>query len=107
MNVLPSARPHHGFVVQATEIPSAFIHRLEATGIATMTARTVDGLYFEPVASVARVMAAFRAAGIAAEAVRRAGATPSWHFTAMGASGARGRLANSRTAEWLPTLPAA
>ncbi|MBA4181530.1 MAG: hypothetical protein C0506_13150 [Anaerolinea sp.] len=107
MNAFPSALPHRGFVVEAPEIPAAFIHRLEATGLATMLARTVDGLYFEPVISVARVLAAFRAAGIPVESVRRGGTTPSWHHSARPAAGARQRLGNARSAEWLPTLPAA
>ena len=107
MNAMPSTLPHRGFVAEAAEIPSAFIHRLEATGLATMTARTVDGLYFEPAISLSRVMAAFRAAGLHVESVRRGGTTPSWHASARPAAESRLRLTNSRSAEWLPTLPAA
>ena len=96
-----------GFVVSAGNIPAGFGAFLEREGLAGMTSRTIDGMYFEPRVGVTAILEAFERAGVHIEGVRRSGTAPHWQEAARCAGGARMRLRNRRAAEWLPTLPAA
>jgi hypothetical protein len=98
--------PNRGFVVEADPVPAALVQWLERSGVATLAARTVDGVYVEPSISISRVLAVMRDEGLKIENVRRAGATPSWHWS-RSATGTRQRLGNPLSPAWLPTLPAA
>ena len=96
-----------GYVVESPNIPTGFGAFLEREGLAGMTARTLDGMYLEPRVPMATLFHAFERAGTKVEGVRRAGQPIDWHLTARAAAGMRMRLGNRRSAEWLPTLPAA
>jgi hypothetical protein len=102
----PSSSPR-GYVVASQNIPHGFGAHLERAGLAGMTARTVDGMYFEPRVPLTAVFAAFDRCGIQVHGVRRAGGQRSWRESARPAWRSRDRLANRQSAEWLPTLPAA
>ena len=96
-----------GFVIESATIPAGFTAFLEREGLAGMTARTIDGVYLEPRVPLATVLQAFERVGARVLGVRRAGQPLDWHATARASAGARMRLANRRSAEWLPTSPAA
>jgi hypothetical protein len=96
-----------GFVLSSGAIPAGFGAYLEREGLAAMTSRTIDGMYFEPRVAMTTVMEAFERAGVHIEGVRRSGTAPHWQEGARCAGGAMMRLQNRRAAEWLPTLPAA
>jgi hypothetical protein len=96
-----------GFVLSAGNIPAGFGAYLEREGLAAMTSSTIDGMYFEPRVGMTTVLKAFERAGVHIEGVRRSGTAPHWQERARCAGGAMMRLHNRRSAEWLPTLPAA
>ncbi len=96
-----------GFVIESANIPAGFGAHLERSGLAGMTARTVEGLYLEPRVPLASILRAFERTGAQIGGVRRAGSPPDWHVSARAAAGAQMRLRNCRAAEWLPTLPPA
>lgn len=97
--------PTHGFVVEAEAVPATLTAYLERSGIAVLAARTVDGVYVEPAVSLDQVLTVMKEKGLKVQDVRRAGATPSWHWS-RSAQGARLRMANPLSPAWLPTLPA-
>jgi hypothetical protein len=97
--------PTHGFVVETDPVPAMLTRYLERSGTAVLAARTVDGVYVEPTVSLDRVLAVMKDKGLQVRNVRRAGATPSWHWS-RSAVGARQRLTNPLSPAWLPTLPA-
>ncbi len=96
-----------GFIIESSTIPAGFAAYLERRGLAGMVSRTVEGMYLEPRAPLGTVLRAFEATGATVTGFRRAGQAPDWHVTARAAAGAQMRLRNMRSAEWLPTLPAA
>lgn len=96
-----------GYIIESANIPAGFGEFLERKGLAGMTARTVDGMYLEPRVALATIFQAFERTGSSINGVRRAGQKPDWHVTARASAGAQMRLRNSRSAVWLPTLPAA
>jgi hypothetical protein len=102
-----TSRLPRGFVVGAGTIPAGFGAYLEREGLAGMTSRTIDGMYFEPRQELTTVLEAFERAGVHIEGLRRSGTAPNWQEGARCAGGAMMRLHNRRAAEWLPTLPAA
>jgi hypothetical protein len=99
--------PHRGFIVELDNIPMEFLARLEREGLASMTARTVDGVYLEPRTNLASIIDLIERAGATVHGFRAAGAQASWHQGARPAASSRQRLTNRRSAVWLPTLPAA
>lgn len=99
--------PSRGFIIESTNIPAGFGAHLERTGLAGMTARTLDGMYLEPRVALGEVLGAFERTGARVNGVRRAGQRADWHSSVRAAAGSRMRLANMRAAEWLPTFPAA
>jgi hypothetical protein len=107
MNTPPTRIASRGYIVEAPNIPQGFGAHLERSGLAGMTSRTADGLYFEPRAPMAALFAAFERCGVRVAAVRRAGGAPCWQSGARPAWRSRDRLANRHAAEWLPTLPCA
>lgn len=107
MSTSPLSIASRGYIVQAAAIPQGFAAHLQREGLAGLTARTTDGLYLEPRAPLTAVFAAFERCGIRIDGVRRAGGEPSWRTCARPPAHARARLANRRSAEWLPTLPCA
>lgn len=96
-----------GMIIESRNIPAGFGSFLERRGLAGMTARTVEGMYLEPRAPLTAILRAFEVTGAAVIGVRPSGKAPDWHVTARAAAGARMRLRNVRSAEWLPTLPPA
>jgi len=103
----PTSIASRGYIVEAPNIPQGFGAYLERSGLAGMTTRTAEGLYFEPREPLAALFAAFERCGVRISAVRRAGGAPCWQSGARPAWQSRDRLANRRAAEWLPTLPCA
>ncbi len=99
--------PHRGFIIELDNIPAELLARLEREGLASMTARTVDGVYVEPRTSLATIIDMLERAGATVHGFRAAGAQASWHEGARPASQSRQRLTNLRSSVWLPTLPAA
>lgn len=98
---------HRGLLVESSVIPAGLLRRLEAEGLATMTARTIEGAYVEPCVPLHRLCARFELAGVEVRSVRAAGDGCRWRTVAMPAHERRQRLRSPRAAEWLPTLPAA
>jgi hypothetical protein len=96
-----------GYFIEAPNIPREFGAHLQREGLAGITARTVDGMYFEPRAPLAALVAAFERCGVRVVTMRRAGSGPCWQTRARPAWQSRERLANRHAAEWLPTLPCA
>ena len=96
-----------GFIIESGNIPAGFGAFLERQGLAGMVSRTVEGMYLEPRVPLATVLRAFEVTGATVTGVRRAGQAADWHVAARAAAGAQMRLRNVRSAEWLPTLPAA
>lgn len=107
MTTPPISIASRGYIVQAANIPGGFAAHLQREGLAGLTSHTPEGLYLEPRAPLTAVFAAFERCGIRIRGVRRAGGEPSWQTHARPAARARARLANRRSAEWLPTLPGA
>lgn len=99
--------PHRGFVVEMDLVPPGLLAGLECEGLAGMAARTVDGVYFEPRASLATILQRIERSGASVQGFRTAGTPASWHESARPAATARARLTNSRSAVWLPILPPA
>ncbi len=106
MTTEPRTLAARGIVIESANVPGGFAAHLEREGLAGMTARTIEGVYLEPRVPLATVLQAFERAGVHVSGLRRAGQPVDWHATARAAGGARMRLANRRSAEWLPTLPA-
>ncbi|MGB4861467.1 MAG: hypothetical protein WBO97_03320 [Tepidiformaceae bacterium] len=96
-----------GFVIESANVPSGFGAHLEREGLAGMTALTLHGMYLEPRATLGETLRAFERTGAQVAGVRRAGQPADWHIAARTAAGSRMRLSNMRSAEWLPTHPAA
>lgn len=101
------ASVHHGIILETSLVPSGFLRRLEAEGVAAMTARTVEGVYLEPRVQLRDLLARFELAGVAVRGLREARGPAVWrHVTRTGTECGQ-RLRSPRAAEWLPTLPAA
>lgn len=96
-----------GFVVEAHDIPAGLAARLEREGLAGMTADTVDGVYLEPRVPLGAIIEVFEGSGAVVRGFRAAGTAPSWRDGARSYVSAMKRLRDARSAEWLPTLPAA
>ena len=107
MTSIASNTASRGYVIESPNLPGGLAEHLERSGLAGMTARTLDGIYLEPRAPLAAILRAVEAAGARIDGVRRAGQPADWHITARKSAGWRMRLGNRRAAEWLPTLPAA
>lgn len=103
----PTSIASRGYIIEATNIPQGFGAHLERGELAGMTARTIDGMYFEPRVSLAAIFAAFERCGVRVSGVRRAGGTSAWQDSARPAWRSRDRLASRNSAEWLPTMPCA
>ena len=99
--------PSRGFIVDLDGAPAGLAEQLEASGVAALAARTVDGLYVEPAHSLAAVLNAVDQAGARMRTLRRAGGSGAWERTVRPAREAESRLRNHLSACWLPTLPAA
>jgi hypothetical protein len=99
--------PSRGFIIDLDGAPAGLAEQLEASGVAAMAARTVDGLYVEPAHSLAAVLRALEEAGARMRTLRRAGGSGAWERTVRPAREADSRLRNHLSACWLPTLPAA
>ena len=107
MNKSVTGHTARGFVVETRWVPATFPSRLEGTGIATMCAQTVDGVYLECRAPLETILDAFDRAGLHVQGIRAAGTPPSWRDGVRSPARAQERLRNMHAATWLPTLPAA
>jgi hypothetical protein len=96
-----------GVVIRASGIPVGFGRRLERAGLAGGTCETFEGMYLEPRASLTAILALFDAAGVTVAGISPAGPRGSWRDAARRPADARHRLTDRRSAEGLPTLPAA
>ncbi len=100
-------RPRRGYVIETGWTPAEFPARLEREGLAAMCAHTIDGVYLEPRVPLGAIVERFAQAGLQVRGFRAAGTAPSWRDGLRPAALAEARLRNARSAEWLPTLPAA
>ena len=97
----------NAFVFEASMIPQGFLRRLEAEGTIVLGSRTVEGAYIEPCVPLSQVLTRFALAGIFVRDVRPGGMTGCGRRIARSAAETHRRLRSPRSAEWLPTLPAA
>ena len=97
---------NRGFVFEVNTVPTGFLASLERRGLASLTARTVDGFYCEPREPLETIIEAIQAAGMILAAVLPSASTRGWRSLARPASSAHLRLTSFRSATWLPTVPA-
>lgn len=93
-----------GFVVEVTDVPRALPRTLESEGRVFLAARTIDGMYFEPIGPYEEIVSLLFDMGLSPTGIRRAGSPASWHADVRGSRLAVRRLGNRRAAEWLPTF---
>ena len=94
-------------IVEANVVPRGFLASLKERGLIRTAEVKPEGVVIETRAPVTEVVDAFERAGITVFAVRVTGHWASWEHTARPAARVIERLRNSRSAVWLPTLPAA
>lgn len=95
-----------GFIVQVDKLPASLPAKLENEGWATIAAKTVDGLYIEPAASLGVIVGALEEAGVQIVALRSTTQTRAWEKNALFFR-KPSRLRNPLSACWLPTVPRA
>ncbi len=100
-----TAFPTRGFIFQLDPMPADLPATLEALGLASLAARTVEGLYIEPAQSLIAVLSALDDEGIEILGMRAATVHHPWERSSRFVHPSR--LRNPQSSCWLPTLPAA
>jgi hypothetical protein len=94
-------------VVEANMVPRGFLASLKKRGLIRSAEVSHTGVVIETRVEASEVAAAFEQAGVTVFAIRVAGHWASWEHAARPAAQVSERLRNTRSAVWLPTLPAA
>ncbi len=94
---------HRGYIFSLDRAPFDLAERLEIAGVAQISTRTVEGVYAEPTASLAAVMAAIEGLGCELIAVRPAHASTRWERPSEWRPRELSRLRNPLSPCWLPT----
>ncbi|MFN0094208.1 MAG: hypothetical protein ACKVVT_05445 [Dehalococcoidia bacterium] len=98
------AFPPRAFVIELEDVPASLPALLEAEGVAEFAARTVEGLYVEPLQSLAVVLSVVERSGSVIYSIRAMAPSRGWQRRAVEAASMRSRLRNPFSPCWLPTI---
>ena len=95
------------YIIQTATMPFDVPARLERSGLAVISAATIEGLYVEPAGSLRPVLDELEELGVEVTSLRRVNPRHGWESRVNPVLLRRSSLRSARSATWLPTYPAA